>query len=86
MPSHSLHVAGMHVSFSADADQARVERARNLVEMKFRELETRGTQISRERLLVFVALGLADDLLQTNQTLEATQERLHELLAKIDKD
>ncbi len=86
MPSHSLQVLGMHLSFTAEADQHQVEKAKRLAEKRYQELETRGTQISRERLLVFLALGLADDLLQANQERAAMQERLHALLAKIDEE
>ncbi len=84
MPSHSLKVLGMQVAFRAEADQARVDAARELIESRFNELEERGTQISKERLLIFLALGLADDLLQANQECQQTQERLQDLLAKID--
>ncbi|GAB7081261.1 cell division protein ZapA [Megalodesulfovibrio paquesii] len=83
--SHSLQVLGMHVSFTAEADHQRVEQAKKLAEKRYHELEKRGTQISRERLLVFLALGLADDLLQANQECSAMQERLQALLAKIDE-
>lgn len=84
MPSHNLKVLGMQLAFKAKADKQRVEVAKELVESRYTELERQGTLISRERLLIFLALGLADDLLQANQESSATQHRLQALLAKID--
>ena len=44
-----------------------------------------GKQISKEKLLLFVAMGLADDLLQSNQKLRSQEDGLEQLLAMIDE-
>lgn len=85
MPNYSMTVLGLQVSFKAEADQKRVEEAKNLVEERFRRLNSDGKQISKEKLLLFVALGLADDLLQSNQKLRHNENGLARLLAKIDE-
>ncbi len=56
-----------------------------MIEEQFRRLGGSGEkQISKEKLLIFLALGLADDLLQSNQKLEEIESRLEQLLTKID--
>lgn len=85
MPSYNMTVSGVSVSFKAEADQKRVEDAKRLVEERYKRLSPEGKQISKEKLLLFVAMGLADDLLQSNQRLRGQEESLARLLAKIDE-
>jgi cell division protein ZapA len=85
MPSYNMTVLGVPVSFKAEADQKRVEDAKRLVEERYKRLSPEGKQISKEKLLLFVAMGLADDLLQSNQRLRGQEESLARLLAKIDE-
>ena len=85
MPSYQLQVLGLNVSFKAEADHSRIEEARNLIEERFHNLDFHGRQISKEKLLTFLALGLADDLLQSHQEQGSTEERITRLLAKIDE-
>ncbi len=85
MPSYNMTVLGVSVSFKAEADQKRVEDAKRLVEERYKRLSPEGKQISKEKLLLFVAMGLADDLLQSNQRLRGQEESLARLLAKIDE-
>ncbi len=85
MPSYSMTVTGLQVSFKAEADQKRVQDARNLVEERYKRLQPEGKQISKEKLLLFVAMGLADDLLQSNQKLRSQEDGLEQLLAMIDE-
>ena len=84
MPSYSLSVLGLSVSFKAEANHDRIEEAKDLLEERFHQLGFHGRQISKEKLLTFLALGLADDLLQSNQKLSSIKERVSELLNKID--
>jgi cell division protein ZapA len=84
MPSYNLSVLGLEVSFKAEADPQRVQDAKNLVEERYKQLEFPGRQISKEKLLTFLALGLADDLLQSDQDLTKVEARLERLLTKID--
>jgi cell division protein ZapA len=41
--------------------------------------------LSKEKLLTFLALGLADDLLQNMQRLEELEERLTGIASKIEQ-
>jgi cell division protein ZapA len=84
MPNYSMNVLGLAGSFKAEADQERIERARKLLEERYRQLDFSGRRISKEKLLTFLALGLADDLLQSNQRRDELEEKLARLLAKID--
>lgn len=85
MPSYTMTVLGLQVAFKAEADQKRVKAAQELVEERYKRLQADGKQISKEKLLLFVALGLADDLLQSNQKLRANENGVARLLAKIDE-
>jgi len=85
MPSYNLSVLGLNVSFKAEADHKRVEEAKTLLEERYGDLDFSGRQISKERLLIFLALGLADDLLQSNQKREKLDQRISALLDKIDE-
>ncbi len=64
----------------------RVQRAARLVEERFAEqkLRARGGQ-SKESLLIFLALGFADDLLQSEKKQDAVQERIASLLTQIEE-
>ncbi len=84
MPRYTLDVLGLNLSFKAEADKGRVEEAAALLESRFEKLDD-GRQISKERLLVFLALGLADDLLQSNRRQGELENRIAQLLARIDE-
>ncbi|UZP69076.1 cell division protein ZapA [Desulfovibrio mangrovi] len=84
MRSYNLNVLDLEVSFKAEADPSRVERAKKLVEERYNKLNFPGRQISKEKLLTFLVLGLADDLLQSDRKLEVLTRRMEKLVDKID--
>lgn len=85
MPSYTLSVLDLEVSFKAKADHERVQAAKELLEERYNELTQHGRRLSKEKLLTFLALGLADDLLQSMQRLEELEERLASIADRIDK-
>ena len=56
MRTYNLTVLGLEVSFKAEADPARVETAKALVEERFNRLKFHGRQLSKEKLLTFLVL------------------------------
>jgi cell division protein ZapA len=84
MPSYTLSILGLELSFKTDADPERVASARELVEQRYNMLQAGGKTLGKEKLLAFVALGLADDVIVSNQRLEALRTRAGRLLTKID--
>ena len=82
----NLSVLGLDIAFRAGADMERVRRAARLVEERFAEqkLRARGGQ-SKESLLIFLALGFADDLLQSEKKQDAVHKRIASLLTKIEE-
>lgn len=80
----NLCVLGTTVSFRAGADIKRVERAVALVEENYEKISARGGRGDKETLLIFLAIGLSDDLLQSHQQLIDVQGRVNNLLNKID--
>lgn len=82
----SLTVLGIDIPFREGADRARIEAVRDLIEERFTAQKQRshGGQ-SKEILLTFLALGLADDLLQSRTQLAASQQRAQAIIDTIEK-
>jgi cell division protein ZapA len=85
MPSYNLSILGQEISFRADVEESRIREAEQLIRQKFDRLNTYGTRMSNEKLLILVALSLADDYLQTNQKLLDQDTKLRDILEKIDQ-
>lgn len=85
MPRYTLSLLGMEINFSADALDERIEAARQLVEERFSELSKTGSNISKEKLLTCLALGLADDYLESSQSRDRLEARISELLEKANR-
>ncbi len=83
MPSYNKVILGLEISFKTDAEPDRVELAKALVEERYRLLNPGGKNLSKDKLLTFVALGLADDLLLSNQRLDEMESKLDKLLSRI---
>lgn len=86
MPSHTISVLGLELAFKADADQTQVVAARKEIEERFSVLKTQGKHLSREKLLAFLALGLADDYLLTCKKLGQLETKLEKLLHRMEQD
>jgi len=83
MPSYNQVILGLELSFKTDADPDRVDSAKALLEERYRLLNPGGKNLSKEKLLTFVALGLADDLIMANQRLAEMEGKLAKILTKI---
>ncbi|WP_300718063.1 cell division protein ZapA [uncultured Desulfovibrio sp.] len=83
---YNLTVLGTAVSFRHSADLERVREAIALVEGRFadQKLRSHGMQ-SKDILLTVLALGLADDLLQSQKKLDDVQNRIEAMLSKIEE-
>lgn len=81
----NLTVLGLSIAFKPGADMRRVQEAVRLVEDRFADQKLRfhGGQ-TKDILLTFIALGLADDLLQSQKEQTDVQNRVSELLSKIE--
>nr|WP_291322755.1 cell division protein ZapA [Desulfonatronospira sp.] len=84
MFEYNLNILGLDLNFKTDADPERIDQAREYLEKRYSELKNRGKKLSKERLLVYLALGLADDYLQSDIRLSLLQDRIDELVNKID--
>ena len=85
MRSHTLEVLGLEVSFRAEADPRRIERARALLDERYAKLAQHSAQLSKEKLLVFLALSLADDVLLMQAEKGESTKRMRELLVSMEK-
>jgi len=83
MPSYNKVILGLELSFKTDAEPGRVDNAKALVEERYRLLNPGGKNLSKEKVLTFVALGLADDLIMANQRLAEMEDKLDRILSKI---
>ena len=82
MPSYTITVNGLEISFKTDADAERIQIAQTLLEERFTELSKGGRYISREKLLTLLALGMADDYLEVRRKLASLEARMQELLER----
>ena len=85
MPEHIITVLGIDLVFRAEASPEQLEEAKALVEGRFEKLQQSGRLFSREKLLTFLALGLADDLIQAEKQAGAMQQRMQGILAEIEE-
>lgn len=85
MHSHTLEVLGLELSFKAEADPGRIERASSLLDERYARLARHGGLLSKEKLLAFLALSLADDVLLLQAEKDEADKRMRELLGNIEK-
>jgi cell division protein ZapA len=86
MPSYTISVLELDITFKTDADHVRVNAAKQIVEDRFASLAAKGKNLSKEKLLTYLALGLADDFLLTCTQLGQLETKLEELLQRIEQD
>jgi cell division protein ZapA len=84
MPGYNLTVLGLDLSFAADVPPERINNAVDFVHQRYRDLQGRASNMSKERLLTYLALSLADDYLQDQGKLSQLEGNLQQLLSKID--
>ena len=82
MPSYTLSVLGHEISFKTYADNDRIMGAKTLLEERFADLYRDGSTLGKEKLLLFLALSLADDFLESKATLGRMEEKIKALLEK----
>ena len=75
---------GLELSFAADVSPERIHKAVDFVHQRYRDLEGRVSHMSKERLLTYLALSLADDYLQDQGKLSHIEGTMQQLLTKID--
>ncbi len=87
MTSHNISILGQEVSFKTNADESRIQEAVEVIEQRFHSLNTEGCRMNSEKILLLVAISLADDYLQKDQKLEQMEKKVSQLLDKItDQD
>ena len=79
-----MTVLGLDLSFAADVPPERIHNAVDFVHQRYRDLQGRASNMSKERLLTYLALSLADDYLQDQGKLSQLEGNLQQLLSKID--
>lgn len=85
MHTHTFEVLGFELSFKTEADPERVEKARVLLNERYAKLIRHGGHVSKEKLLAFLALSLADDILLLRDEKSDSMKRVKELLGNIEK-
>lgn len=82
MPSYTITVNGLEISFKTDADEQRIQQAAALLEERFAELSKGTRYVNREKLLTLLALGMADDYLEVQRKQAGLEARMQELLER----
>lgn len=83
--NNSLTVLGVEVFFKPTADMDRAASAVRILEERYDSLKRRSSGQSKDLLLTYVALGLADDVLNAQKELDDTLTRIDDLLSKIER-
>jgi cell division protein ZapA len=84
MPGYTVTVLGRELSFQTDIGEDRLQRVLHLVETRYAQLEAQGRNVGRERLLIYLALSLADECLQRTDVVRALENQIHHLVVHID--
>lgn len=84
MQGITLNVLGYDISFKADADPQRINRVHSLLELRYETIKQHGAHLSKEKLLTYLALALADDYITAIEDQEKAEKKLGELLVKIE--
>ena len=79
-----MTVLGLDLSFAADVPPERIHKAVEFVQQRYSDLQGRASSMSKERLLTYLALSLADDYLHDQGKLTQLEGNLQQLLSKID--
>ena len=86
MHSYHLDLCDLQVAFRTEADPERVERARKYVEERYSRVKAQGGHFGRDRLLVMLLVGMADDLLELQEQQSRMNTRLDELLQNLKEN
>lgn len=84
MQEFKLETLGFELTFKADTEPERLEKARELLEERFEKLKQHGKHLGKDKLLAFLALGLAEDLVKAQNSLNRLQKNAHEIVQKIE--
>ena len=86
MRSYHLDLCDLQVAFRTEAAPDRVEKARQYVEERYGKVKAQGGQFGRDRLLVMLLIGMADDLLELQEQKSRMNTRLDELLQNLKEN
>lgn len=75
----------VNVSFRTEAGHERVQNAHEYAQNLYEELKVHGGNLTRDRLLAILLLGITDDLLQQTKNNISSNDTLLHLLKKIDE-
>ena len=85
MHSYNLNVFELEISFKTEADAQRVDLTCAYAESLYKGLKLHGQHLGRDRLLAILIIGITDDLLQLKQKLADRDQRIAELVQKIEE-
>lgn len=84
MHSYNLTLCDIPVAFRTEAGPERVERARKLVEERYGKVKDQ--PFGRDKLLVMLLFGMADDLLEMQERSSRTDGRLEDILQNLKEN
>lgn len=76
---------GLQLSFKLDANPVRIERAKALLDSRYDKLAQHGAMVSKEKLLAFLALSLADDVILMQDEKSEEDKKMRKLLGAMEK-
>lgn len=85
MPSfQNFKILGTKISFRTESSPELVEKAQKMLDTRYKKLlADSGGLCSRDELLAFLALGVTDELLKTQQSVQEAEAKLNGMLKRI---
>ena len=84
MEHFRLEMLGEKISFKSHAGEERITAAKTFVEEQYNSLKAHGGQLGKDKLLLLLVLGVADNLLQSQQAMQRTETCVSGLIERID--
>ncbi|MGL4721974.1 MAG: cell division protein ZapA [Desulfovibrionaceae bacterium] len=86
MNTHTLTILNIEITFKTELSNNDIEKAKMMLESRAEQIYSQGKTFNKEKILLFVALGLAYNWIQANAQLSVIPGKLESILSKCDKD
>ncbi len=83
MERFRLEILGETLSFTSRATPERIEEARLFIIEQYNLMKAHEEQLGKEKLLLLLVLGVADNLLQSQRSMRIHEKRMNTLIEHI---
>ena len=84
MQSFQLDICDMKLSVRSDADPERMEKVQEYINEHYARFRAQSGSVVREKLLIMLLIGLADDFLQMKEQSSKEESKLDLILHRLE--